>query len=190
MPSHAFHGPCPLRSPDQQRRYRRGRADGPSGQARGLCDRFNSYSGPKEGRTRILEELFGQELDEGAEINPSFRCDIGTNIHLGKHPRINYDCVLLDTADIWIGDYVMIAPRVCIITPNHMFSPEERRRVKTVAKQVRIGNDVWIGANATILPGVSIGDGAIIGAGAVVTHDVPAGETWVGNPARRIEHHA
>lgn len=84
----------------------------------------------------------------------------------------------------------MIAPRVCIITPNHTFSPEERRHVKTVAKQVRIGNDVWIGANATILPGVSIGDGAIIGAGAVVTHDVPAGETWVGNPARRIEHHA
>lgn len=158
--------------------------------AGGLCDRFNTYSGPREGRRRILEELFGQELDETTEVKPSFHCDIGSNIHLGKHVYVNYDCVFLDTADIWIGDYSMIAPKVCIATPNHNFTPEERRHSKTVAKQIRIGRDVWIGANATILPGVSIGDGAIIGAGAVVTHDVPEGETWVGNPARRIEHHA
>lgn len=156
--------------------------------ARGLCRRFNSYDGPEGGGRAILEELFGQELDEGTEICPAFRCDIGTNIHLGKRPRINYDCVFLDSADIWIGDYVLIAPKVCIITPGHNFPPEERRHIRTLAEPVRIGNDVWIGANATILPGVSIGDGAIIGAGAVVTHDVPAGETWVGNPARRIRH--
>lgn len=156
--------------------------------ARGLCDRFNSYVGPKEGRDAILEELFGQELDAESDICPTFHCDVGTNIHLGKRPRINYDCVFLDSADIWIGDYVMIAPKVCIITPGHNFPPEDRRNIKTLAKPVRIGDDVWIGANATILPGVTIGNGAIIGAGAVVTHDVPAGETWVGNPARRIRH--
>ncbi|MDO5861479.1 MAG: sugar O-acetyltransferase [Thermoplasmata archaeon] len=154
--------------------------------ARRLCDRFNDPATPVDERRAVLEELLGQELGEGAEINPPFRCDVGTNIHLGRHPRINYDCVFLDTADIWIGDYVMIAPRVCIVTPNHTFSPEDRRKVATVAKQIRIGNDVWIGTGAIILPGVTIGDGAIIGAGAVVTKDVPAGETWVGNPAHRM----
>lgn len=157
--------------------------------AKRLCDEFNKCSGPKEDRRRILEELFGQEIDDGTDINPSFHCDIGTNIHLGRNIYINYDCVFLDTADIWIGDYVLIGPKVCIVTPNHNFPPEERRKSMTLAKSVRIGNDVWIGAGAILLPGVSIGDGAIIGAGAVVTHDVPPGETWVGNPAKRIEHH-
>ena len=156
--------------------------------ARTLCHRFNTYIGPREGRIAILEELFGQDLDPDSEICPSFRCDLGTNIHIGKQPTINYDCVFLDSADIWIGDYVLIGPKVCIATPGHNFPPADRRHVKTVAKPVRIGDDVWIGANATILPGVTIGDGAIIGAGAVVTHDVPAGETWVGNPAGKIRH--
>lgn len=151
-----------------------------------LCERFNTPGTSKDDRRLILEELFGQELSEGACINPSFRCDVGTNISLGKNPRINYDCVFLDTGRITIGDYVMIGPNVCVVTPNHTFTPEERRHVKTVVKPVHIGNDVWIGASATILPGVTIGDGAIIGAGAVVTHDVPAGETWVGVPAHRI----
>ena len=116
-----------------------------------LCERFNTPGTSKDDRRLILEELFGQELSEGACINPSFRCDVGTNISLGKNPRINYDCVFLDTGRITIGDYVMIGPNVCVVTPNH-----------------------------------TIGDGAIIGAGAVVTHDVPAGETWVGVPAHRI----
>lgn len=154
--------------------------------ARALCDRFNAPGASAAERRAVLGELFGRELDDGAEINPPFRCDIGTNIHLGRAPRINYDCVFLDTADIWIGDHVMIAPRVNIVTPSHDFPPEERRRVKTVARPVRIGDDVWIGTAATILPGVTVGDGAIIGAGAVVTRDVPAGEKWAGVPARRL----
>lgn len=153
--------------------------------AKGLCDRFNVCTGAEE-RRAILEELFGQELDGNADIKPSFHCDIGTNIHLGKQPMINYDCVFLDSADIWIGDNVLIAPKVCLATPSHDFPVEERRRIRTVARPIRIGDDVWIGAGAIVLGGITVGDGAIIGAGSVVTHDVPAGEVWAGNPARRI----
>ena len=99
---------------------------------------------------------------------------------------VNYDCVFLDSAEIRVGDHTLIGPKVCIATPSHDFPVEERRKVRTVARPVRIGNDVWIGASATIMPGVTVGDGAVIGAGAVVTHDVPAGERWAGVPARRM----
>lgn len=156
------------------------------GRARGLCDRFNDPRTGADGRRRVLEELFGQELDEGADISPSFRCDVGTNISLGRSPLINYDCVFLDSAEIRIGDHALIGPRVCLVTPDHDFPPEERRRVRTRARPIRIGDDVWIGAGAIVLGGVTIGDGAVIGAGAVVTHDVPAGERWAGVPARRM----
>lgn len=154
--------------------------------ASALCERFNFPGTPWSVRKGVLEELFGQALDDDTVINPSFRCDIGVNIHLGKHVRMNYDCVILDSADVTIGDYVMIGPKVSIVTPNHTFPPERRRSVATVARPVTICDDVWIGAGATILPGVTVGEGAIIGAGAVVTKDVPPGETWVGVPARPI----
>lgn len=148
-----------------------------------LCDMFNSGRGD---RRAVLEELLGGELDPGTTVRPSFRCDIGTNIHLGRGVMVNYDCVFLDTADITVGDHSLIAPRVVIATSSHDFPAEERRHVRTLSSSVTIGSDVWIGAAAVILPGRTIGDGAIVGAGSVVTHDVPAGEVWAGNPARRI----
>ncbi len=153
--------------------------------AHALCDMLNKPGLSKEERDGIIEELFG-ELPEGLLIESGFRCDLGFNIHFGKNDTVNFDCVFLDSADIWLGDNVMIAPKVVIATPGHDFSPEERRDHKTLAKQVHIGNDVWVGAGAIILQGITIGDGAIIGAGAVVTKDVPPGEKWVGVPAHRI----
>ncbi len=154
--------------------------------AHSLCERFNVPCTPWSERKSILEELFGQELDGGTSINPTFFCDVGTNITLGRSVRINFDCVILDSAEVFIGDYTMIAPKVCIATPSHMFPPEDRRRVATKALPVRIGSDVWVGAGAMILQGVTIGDGAVIGAGAVVNRDVPSGETYVGVPAGPI----
>lgn len=154
--------------------------------ASALCERFNFPGTPWTVRRNVLEELFCQSLDDDTVINPSFHCDIGSNIHLGRHVKMNYDCVILDSADVTIGNYVMIGPKVSIVTPNHTFSPERRRSVATVAKPVRICDDVWIGAAATVLPGVTVGEGAIIAAGAVVTKDVPARETWAGVPARPI----
>lgn len=157
------------------------------GRASALCGRYNSPDISREERRAVMTELLGYELDGRAVINPPFRCDIGTNLHFGKTPRINSDCIFLDTTDITFGDFVMIGPRVTIITSEHDTSAEDRRNVKTVCKPVVIGNDVWIGACVTILPGITIGDGAIIGAGAVVTNDVPAGEVWAGVPAHRIK---
>lgn len=151
-----------------------------------LCTRFNCE--PDAVRRRaILEELLGCGLDERTLVKPSFRCDVGHNIHLGRSVMINFDCVFLDSADIWVGDNVLIGPKVCLATPSHNFPPEQRRTIRTVAMPIRICDDVWIGASATILQGVTVGEGAIIGAGAVVTHDVPPGETWAGVPARRLE---
>lgn len=150
-----------------------------------LCDRFNSPVRP-DVRRRILNKLFGYKLDPGTTVRPSFRCDIGTNIHLGRGVMVNADCVFLDTADITIGDHSLIAPRVVIATSSHDFPIEDRRSVRTLSLPVTIGSDVWIGAASVILPGRRIGDGAIVGAGSVVTHDIPAGEVWAGNPARRI----
>lgn len=155
--------------------------------AHGLCERFNVHCTPWSERKAILEELFGQSLDDRTMVNPTFRCDIGTNISIGSNVHINFDCVILDSAEVEIGDNVLIGPKVCIVTPSHKFPPVMRRDIATVARKVVIGDDVWIGAGALILPGVTVGDGAIVGAGAVVTKDVPAGETYAGVPARSIE---
>ena len=155
--------------------------------AHGLCERFNVPCTPWSERKAILEELFGQSLDDRTMVNPTFRCDIGTNISIGSNVHINFDCVILDSAEVEIGDNVLIGPKVCIVTPSHKFPPVMRRDIATVARKVVIGDDVWIGAGALILPGVTVGDGVIVGAGAVVTKDVPAGETYAGVPARSIE---
>ena len=154
--------------------------------AHSLCERFNVPCTPWSERKAILEELFGQELDPETTVAPTFWCDIGTNITLGRHVHINFDCVILDSAEVVIGDNVLIAPKVCIATPGHNFPPELRRHTATRAERITICDDVWIGAGAVILPGVTVGEGAIVGAGAVVTKDVPAGATYVGVPAGDI----
>lgn len=155
--------------------------------AHGLCERFNVPCTPWSERKAILEELFGQRLDDDTVVNPTFWCDVGSNISLGRHVRINFDCVILDSAEVRIGDYVLIGPKVCIATPGHDFPPEMRRVTSTRASPVVIGDDVWIGASATVLPGVTVGDGAVVGAGAVVTRDVPPGAKVAGVPARVME---
>ena len=154
--------------------------------AHSLCERFNVPCTPWSERKAILEELFGQELDPETTVAPTFWCDIGTNITLGRHVHINFDCVILDSAEVVIGDNVLIAPKVCIATPGHNFAPELRRHTATRAEMITVCDDVWIGAGAVILPGVTVGEGAIVGAGAVVTKDVPAGVTYAGVPARDI----
>ncbi len=154
--------------------------------SRRLCLRLDSPDLSDDERHAIMDDLFGPGLTDYPDIAPGFRCDIGRNIHFGKRVGVNYDCIILDSADIWIGDHVMIGPRTIIATPNHDFPPEDRRHIMTRSSPVHIGNDVWVGAGVTILPGVTIGDGAIIAAGAVVTRDVPSGERWAGVPARRM----
>lgn len=131
----------------------------------------------------ILEELLGS-VGEGTEVRPPLRVDYGFNIHIGSHTFINFGLTALDPVEIRIGDHCQIGPNVNILTPTHPIDPAPRRAGVEAAEPIVIGNNVWLGGNVTICPGVSIGDNSVIGAGAVVTRDIPAGVVAVGNPAR------
>ena len=138
------------------------------------------------GLTAILRSLLGK-CGEKIVINQPFRCDYGCNIHVGENFFANFNLTILDEALVEIGDNAFIGPNVSIITACHPLSPEERRDGREWAESVKIGNDVWIGAGAVILPGVTVGDGAVIGAAAVVTKDVAPRTVVAGNPARVIK---
>ncbi|RRJ64500.1 acetyltransferase [Paenibacillus oralis] len=155
--------------------------------ARGLTREFNATrEDERERRTGILKQLFGSCGDD-IYIEPTFRCDYGTNIYVGNHFYANFDCVILDVCEVHIGEYCFMAPGVHIYTAAHPLNPAERNSGAEFGKPVKIGNNVWIGGRAVIVPGVTIGDNAVIAAGAVVTKDVPAGAVVGGNPAKIIK---
>lgn len=155
--------------------------------AQNLLFEYN-HSRPTEldRRKDILSRLLGT-MGEGVLIMPSFQCDYGYNIHLGRNVFINFNCVILDGGVVRIGDNVMLAPGVLINTPQHPIGAEERASKLEYVRPVTIGNDVWIGAGAVICPGVTIGDGCVIGAGAVVVKDIPSHSVAVGNPAKVVK---
>lgn len=136
-------------------------------------------------RSAILGELLGS-MGEGAVLRPPFYCDYGYNIHLGRGVFANFGCVFLDCASIDIGERCQIGPYVQILAADHPRDPVLRGQGLEFAKPVRIGRNVWIGAGAIVLPGVSVGDDATIGAGSVVTRDVPPGTTVIGSPAKPL----
>ena len=135
------------------------------------------------GRMELLRRLLGAVGAE-ADIQPRFHCDYGYNIRLGRRCFINCNCVLLDCAAIEIGDDLQMGPAVQLYTAYHPLDRAQRIAGWEAAKPIRVGNGVWIGGGAIVLPGITIGDGAVIGAGSVVTHDVPADTVVAGNPAR------
>ena len=137
---------------------------------------------PAERRKLLLERL--AVVGEGAEIRPPFHCDYGFNIRLGAGAFLNFNCVILDVVEVVIGDRTQIGPAVQILAADHPRDAATRASGLEFGRPVRIGRNVWIGAGAIVLPGVTIGDDAVIGAGSVVTRDVPAGATAFGNPAR------
>lgn len=136
-----------------------------------------------EYREEIIRKVFAQ-VGENCYIEPPFHANWGCNMHVGKNFYANFNLTVVDDADIFIGDSVMIAPNVVIATGTHPVCPELRERVYQYNLPVHIGNRVWIGAGAVILPGVAIGDDSVIGAGSVVTKDVPSGVVAAGNPCR------
>ncbi len=135
-------------------------------------------------RRELFSELINQELDDEFRVFTPFFTDFGKNIHLGKNVFINAGCKFQDQGGIYIGDDALIGHNVVMATLNHDENPENRANL--IAAPINIGNKVWIGSNATILPGVSIGDGAIIAAGAVVTRDVEENSIVAGVPAKFI----
>ncbi len=141
------------------------------------------YHSPEELR-KLFFALIGKEPDETFGLFPPFSTDYGLNISIGKRVFLNSGCCFQDQGGIEIGDDVLIGQQVVIATLNHDLDPEKRGNM--YPSPVKIGNRVWVGAHATILPGVTIGDGAVIGAGAVVTKDVPANTVALGVPAKIV----
>ena len=136
-------------------------------------------------RRALLEQLLGS-IGEGTELRPPLYVDHGTNITVGARSFANYGLVALDVARITIGDDVQIGPSVQLLTPTHPVEPEPRRQKWEAAEPITIGDNVWLGGGAIVLPGVSIGANTVVGAGAVVTRDLPADVVAVGNPARVV----
>lgn len=136
-------------------------------------------------KDRILSALLGSR-GKNCVIVPPLHCDYGYNIHVGENFFANYNFIVLDGGKVTIGDNVFIAPNVGIYTAGHPLDVERRNIPLEYAKPVRIGSDVWIGANVCILPGVEIGDGTTIAAGSVVAGSIPAGVLAAGNPCRVI----
>lgn len=139
-----------------------------------------------ERRQELLKEMF-QEIGEDCYVEPPLHANWGgRHVHLGNRVYANFNLTLVDDTDIYIGDGTMIGPNVTIATGAHPLDPALRSRGLQLNHPVKIGKNVWVGAGAVLLPGVSVGDGAVIGAGSVVTKDVPAGTVAVGNPCRVI----
>ena len=144
-----------------------------------------TYHKPEEVR-RLFAELIGKPVDESFGLFPPFYSDCGKNITIGKNVFINSGCRFQDQGGITIGDGALIGHNVVLATLNHDFSPKKRSTMHPAP--IIIGKNVWIGANATVVPGVKIGDGAIIAAGAVVTKDVPKNAIAAGVPAKVIKY--
>ena len=151
--------------------------------ARNLCQLLNATTEAEtETRRRIVQELFGAGGDS-VWVQPPFFCDYGTNIELGERVFFNFNCVVLDVCPVRIGSFTLFGPSVQILTPMHPWNAAQRRREES-GKPIEIGEDVWVGGGAIILPGVRIGARAVIGAGSVVTRDIPGDVFAAGNPCR------
>ena len=168
--------------------------------ARRLLKKYNYHldSEDEKRRSAILKELLGF-VGEGVWIEPPFHADYGENVFVGENTFINTGCVFLDDNRITIGRNVLIAPMVQIYTASHPLKASERIIAEQVAgqenqatyltnsKPVEIGDNVWIGGNTAILPGVKIGEGSTIGACSLVTKDIPPGVLAFGNPCRVVK---
>lgn len=175
--------------------------------ARKLMKELNQLdSRNAKGRNSLIRELLGS-AGSGLWIESPFYVNYGENIHIGEHTFVNMNCVFLDDGIITIGKNGLIAPSVQIYTATHPVSAKERivsmevsekdqnvlvdkkisvPKYRTYAKSVTIGDNVWIGGNAVIMPGVVIGNNVTIGAGSVVTRSIPDGVVAVGNPCRVV----
>ncbi len=151
------------------------------------CQKYNNIDPlDNQEREKQLNAMLGS-VGENVLIERFFNCDNGKNIFVGNNFFANYNLTILDVTEVHMGNDVLIGPNTLITTVGHPISPKDRRKHLEKASSIVIGDDVWIGGNVTILPGVSIGSNVVIGAGAVVNKDIPDNSLAVGVPARVIK---
>lgn len=134
-------------------------------------------------RSNILKEMFGQ-VGKNIHITPPLYVDYGANVYIGNNFYANTDCTFLDVNKITFGNNVMLGPKVAIYTAGHPIDKDVRNTGLEFGLPIKIGDNVWVGGNTIINPGVTIGDNTIIGSGSVVTKDIPADVIAVGNPCK------
>ena len=150
------------------------------------CETYNALGVDQaDERRQLLEDLLGN-IGADTVIRPPFHCDYGRYLSIGARTFANFGLVALDCAPITIGDDVQIGPNVALLTPTHPIDPDLRRAGWEAAQPITIGDNVWLGGGAIVLPGVTIGSDTVVGAGAVVSRDLPQGVVAAGNPARVI----
>jgi acetyltransferase-like isoleucine patch superfamily enzyme len=149
-----------------------------------LVQQMNNSSDPEEIRS-LLSQITGKEIDVSIAVFPPLYINYGKNTKIGKNVFINFGCTVLDLGGIILEDNVMLAPGVKLLSESHPLSPEDRQSL--VPKPILIKRNAWIGANATILQGVTVGENAVVAAGAVVSKDVPANTVAGGIPAKFIK---
>lgn len=149
-----------------------------------LCHEFNRIKpSDRQAQTEILKKIFGK-MGENVTVNTPFWCDYGYNTTVGDYFFANHNCHILDGAKVTFGDHVFIAPNCTFTTAEHAIDAKQRNAGLEVAFPITVGNNVWIGANVTVLAGVTIGDNVVIGAGSVVTKDIPSDVIAVGVPCK------
>ena len=152
-----------------------------------LCREYNNLlPTDMDARTTHLRKMLGS-TGENILIEQPFYCDYGYNIRVGENFYANFNMVILDGAPVTFGDNVFVAPNCGFYTAGHPLDYAERNKGLEYARPISIGNNVWIGAQVCVLPGVTIGDNCVIGAGSVVTKDIPSHSVAVGNPCRVIK---
>ena len=154
--------------------------------ARKLIHKFNSGYSDQSDRSPIIPNLFGK-IGDNFTVKPPFYCDYGCHIFAGHNLYINYDCTILDCNYVYLGDNVLLAPKVQIYTAYHPTDPKIRLTGKELAATVVIGDNVWLGGGVIVCPGVTIGNNVTIGAGSVVTKNLPDNVVAAGNPCSVIK---
>lgn len=150
-------------------------------------EKFNQTSVAKrQKRVEIIKSLFAS-TGANIHIESMFNCDYGENIHVGENFYANFGCVILDAAEVHIGNNCCIAPQVGMYTATHPIDPIKRASGLEIAKAIKIGNDCWIGGHATINPGVELGNNVVVASGSVVTKSFGDNVVIGGNPARLIK---
>lgn len=151
-----------------------------------FLDAFNATGYAEDDRREALVRGIFAKVGKNCRINKPFHCDYGCNISVGDNFYANYDCIILDVNRVNIGDNVWFAPRVSVYTAGHPIDKDVRSSGLEYGYEVNIGDDVWIGGNTVINPGVTIGSNVVIGSNSVITKDIPDNVVAAGNPCRVI----